>query len=253
VGIVYSGLACLALSQAHRSSTSAWAVLGASAFAVTALTWPVFDDHAGSTTKREQDSSAGALGLASHWRLVYAHGAFGFGYIIPATFLPVMAKQAIADAAVFGWAWPVFGAAAAISTSISGRLASRYTPRRLWAFGLFVMALGVTLPVFVTSLSGIIVSALAVGGTFMVVTMVGMQEARREAGAAARTLIGAMTAAFAAGQIAGPLVVGALAHVENGFAYALFAAAAPLMLAAWLLGEREPAPGTTPSRNMERS
>jgi hypothetical protein len=32
----------------------------------------------------------------------------------------------------------------------------------------------------------ILVSALAVGGTFMVITMVGLQEARRVAGAAAR-------------------------------------------------------------------
>jgi len=169
---------------------------------------------------------------------VYAHGAFGFGYIIPATFLPVMAKQVIADTAVFGWAWPVFGAAAAISTLISGRLMAHYAPRRIWAFGLFVMALGVVVPVFVAGISGIIVSALAVGGTFMVVTMVGVQEARREAGADAKTLIAAMTAAFAAGQIVGPFLVGAWAHAENGFAYALFVAAAPLVLGAYLLMEK---------------
>ena len=72
----------------------------------------------------------------------------------------------------------------------------------------------------------------------MVVTMVGVQEARREAGADARTLIGAMVAAFAAGQVAGPFLVGAWAHVENGFAYALFVAAAPLVLGAYLLMEK---------------
>jgi MFS family permease len=169
------------------------------------------------------------------WRLVFAQGSFGFGYIIPATFLPVMAKQVIADPAVFGWAWPVFGAATAASTIIAAPLAARYGARRTWAASLFLMALGVVVPLVVPGLAGIIASALAVGGTFMVATMLGMQEARREAGAAARPLIGAMTAAFALGQVVGPLLVGALVDVPGGFDIALAIAAAPLMLAGYLL------------------
>jgi len=237
LGIVYAGLTCLVLGAGHSSSTLAWAALGASAFVATALIWPVLRAPAGVAPPAHR-SPGTTRDLWTHWRLVYAHGAFGFGYIIPATFLPVMAKRVIADTAVFGWAWPVFGAAAAISTLVSGRLMAHYAPRRIWAFGLFVMALGVVVPVLVAGISGIIVSALAVGGTFMVVTMVGVQEARREAGADARTLIGAMVAAFAAGQVAGPFLVGAWAHVENGFAYALFVAAAPLVLGAYLLMEK---------------
>jgi len=46
-------------------------------------------------------------------RLVCCYGGFGFGYIIPATFLPVMAREIIRDPTIFGWCWPVFGAAAA--------------------------------------------------------------------------------------------------------------------------------------------
>ena len=44
----------------------------------------------------------------------------------------------------------------------------------------------------------------AIGGTFMVLTMAGMQEARRITGNAAPRLIAAMTAAFAIGSVAGP-------------------------------------------------
>ena len=42
----------------------------------------------------------GMAGLALHY------GVFGIGYIIPATFLPAMAKEVMPDPAVFGWAWP---------------------------------------------------------------------------------------------------------------------------------------------------
>jgi hypothetical protein len=74
-------------------------------------------------------------------------------------------------------------------------------------------------------------SALLVGGTFMVITMVGFQEARRLAGPGARTLIAAMTSAFAAGQIAGPLVV----SLAGGYFIPLALAAAVLLASAYLL------------------
>jgi len=69
----------------------------------------------------------------------------------------------------------------------------------------------------------------------MVATMLGMLEARREAGEGARALMGAMTTAFALGQIAGPLVAGALAHRHGGFSAVLVMAALPLLAAAFFL------------------
>ena len=57
----------------------------------------------------------------------------------------------------------------------------------------------------------LLVGAVCVGGTFMVVTMAGLQEARRVAGESATRLMAAMTAAFAVGQLAGPLLVVGLA------------------------------------------
>src|SRR5439155_892130 len=100
-------------------------------------------------------SAAGAARGAAHdrsrdagdgVRLVACYGAFGFGYIVPATFLPVMARGADADPAVFGWAWPVFGVTAAASTFTAAGLSSSLGNRRLWALGHSVMALGVVLP-----------------------------------------------------------------------------------------------------------
>jgi hypothetical protein len=69
------------------------------------------------------------------------------------------------------------------------------------------MAFGVALPAVQTTLFSIIVSAICVGGTFMVITMAGIQEARRIAAQSAPRLMAAMTAAFAAGQLVGPLTL----------------------------------------------
>ena len=72
------------------------------------------------------------------------------------------------------------------------------------------MAVGVLAPALgAAAWPRLLVAAVCVGGTFMVATMAGLQEARRLAGAAAPRLMAAMTAAFALGQLAGPVVVAA--------------------------------------------
>src|SRR5688500_3175319 len=135
--------------------------------------------------------------------LILCYGAFGFGYIVPATFIPAMARELLGDASLFGWAWPAFGAAAAVSTLAVRSIGSR----KLWSSSHLVMALGVAAPLALPPLPGILIGALCVGGTFMVITMAALQEGRRVGGA---RLMAQMTAAFAAGQIAGPLLVAAL-------------------------------------------
>jgi len=145
-----------------------------------------------------------------------------------------MARHALGDSPLFGWAWPVFGTAAAVSTLACARLASRISARTTWAASLVVMALGVACPVVLHGLGGIVIAALAVGATFMSATMLAMLEARRVAGDAARPLMAAMTTAFALGQIAGPLAATGTT-VESGFGGVLVMAALPLIAAAYLL------------------
>src|SRR5262249_30676431 len=176
--------------------------------------------------------------IPQFWRLVFCHGALGLGYIIPATFLPVMAKQIVSDPLWFGWAWPVFGVAAAVSTLLASRLARFMAYRSVWILGNVVMAPGVLVPLVEPGLAGVVLAAVCVGGTFMVNTMAGLQEARRVAGSYARILMAAMTSAFALGQIAGPLLVSALTRSRSGFSAALVAAAIPLVIAAWLLSSK---------------
>jgi len=183
----------------------------------------------------EHAQSAGRL--EASWRpgssvLIACYAAFGLGYIIPATYLPAMARDLLDDPALFGWAWPVFGAAAAASTLAVAPLLSRFGNRGLWAGAHFVMAAGVVSPLLVPGLAGILIAAACVGGTFMVATMTGLQEARERGGA---SLIAAMTAAFATGQILGPLAVMLVALAGGSWRAALIGSAAILAAAAIVL------------------
>jgi MFS family permease len=150
--------------------------------------------------------------------------AFGYGYIIPATFLPALARSYIDNPAAFGLVWPVFGAAAAISSLAAARLGRGLAPWQLWTRAQWVLAIGVLLPALTVNVATLLLSALCVGGTFMVITMAGIKEAFRLGGAPASLAVGVMTAAFAIGQIAGPLTVSLLAGSGNAFQLASFVA-----------------------------
>ena len=65
--------------------------------------------------------------------LVVCYGILGFGYILPATFLPVLARSVVDDPRLFGLAWPVFGATAALSTLMAGWWMRRATRLQVWA------------------------------------------------------------------------------------------------------------------------
>jgi len=234
-GIVIAGGTCLVLMSVHARSADAWLSLGVISIAVTAVIWPLL--KAGPSRDPVPAPTASGIWSAEYRRLVLCYGAFGFGYVIPATFLPAMAKEIIPDPQLFGWAWPVFGAAAVVSTVFAAQLKQFLSDRAIWIGGHLVMALGVVTPLIVGGLPGIIIASLLVGGTFMVVTMAGMQDARRVAGPQARALMAAMTSAFALGQILGPVIVSLL--VQRGFAPALVLAASMLTLSAVSLQRKE--------------
>lgn len=138
--------------------------------------------------------------------VVLCYGLMGFGYILPATYLPALARALIDDPARFGLVWPVFGLAAAASTLLAGRALKRWHRRQLWAASHGLMAAGCAVPLLSHSGPALALSALLVGGTFMVATMAGLQQARALAPARPGPLLARLTTAFAIGQIAGPLL-----------------------------------------------
>lgn len=137
-----------------------------------------------------------------------AYGLFGFGYILPATFLPQIAKQWLSGQSYL-LIWPFFGLAAALSVVLSQGLQRHYNNVSLlgfWRVSQIIMVVGTLLPALWQSLAGLMVSALMVGGTFMVVTMAGLQVVASQVTHYPKYNLSAlMTASFAFGQLIGPL------------------------------------------------
>lgn len=205
IGITAAGVVGLVAGVLHGAPMWAWMALGLLAALVTAL---VLRDLHEPRVHHTAAAAAPAAPLSRNdWTLVLCYGAFGFGYIIPATFLPAFARALIDDPLAFGAVWPVFGVAAAASTVLATRWLAPWPPHRVWAASQLVMAFGVLLQALLPNLLTTVVCALCVGGTLVVATMAGIQHARQVAADRATRLIATMTAAFAFGQLVGPFLV----------------------------------------------
>lgn len=247
-GIALTGLYCWLAAGSGVGAAPLWLHLGAMA---SLLSLP-----AAMVTAR-LGTAAASTGVPSATRqvqggtggLVLCYGLMGFGYILPATFLPALARSVVDDPRLFGLAWPVFGLTAAASTLLAGWLMRRATRLQVWAASQFLMGLGVLLPSLVVNGATIALSALLVGGTFMVITLAGVQEMRARAPQDAARLVGRITAAFAFGQIAGPVCATLLLQVPalagRGLPLALQAGALGLLASAAWLWRRATLPAST--------
>jgi MFS family permease len=240
LGIALAGLYCWRAGAAGAAPDSLWIQLGILALAGLLVVATLMPRDAAAAAAPRAGDGATASGSVP-WGLVLSYGMLGFGYILPATFLPVLARAVIDDPSVFGAAWPVFGAAAAVSTLLAASLLGHVSRRRVLAGSHALMALGCLLPVIHLSALTVLAAALLVGGTFMVATMAGMQEAKARTPGDPTRALGRMTAAFAIGQMAGPILSSALSGSAQGFGGLFIALAvgalALLGSAAWLVRE----------------
>lgn len=236
LGIALTGLQCLVGAAAGVSAPALWLQLALLSLLLLAPVLLVLARVERGTVHGAHRPGPAATPAGS-WGLVFCYAVFGFGYILPATFLPAMARSLVQDPRLFGLAWPAFGLTAALSTLVAARLLRRASRMQVWAASHGLMGLGVLLPSVWLNGWTIALSALLVGGTFMVVTLAGVQEIRARASGDATALVGRMTSAFALGQIAGPVLSSLLllAWPERGLELASQAGALSLFAsAAWL-------------------
>ena len=233
-GILIAGLGCLVFMVNQIGSSLSWQIMGAiSLIAICAVCLNMGPEiPAVRLVVHNRESQRSPL----DWRTVVAYGAMGIGYIIPATYLPVMAREIVQSPLIFGWSWPVFGAAAFVSTLLAARFQKRYSDRQIWAASQVVMAIGLLLPVIYPHILTIITAGLCVGGTFMIITMTGMKEAHRIAPPQdVMRHIAVMTASFATGQMIGPVFASSVYDLTQSFAVSLIITSAILVITAMTL------------------
>ena len=242
-GIMLSGLAASAMVALKGSASLGWLIFGLLAAVLTALVWPVFHSrHEAAASLAHAKPPADRLRSQPHRAevvlLTFAYGLAGFGYIITATFLPVIARQTLADSAWLDLFWPIFGLGVIAGALIASRIRPTRNMRLLLAGCYGVQALGVAASLVSPTLAGFAVGSLLLGLPFTAITFFSMQEVRRLRPQQAPSFMGLLTAMYGVGQIAGPPLASALlarsASPGAGFSRSLEIAAAALLLGAVL-------------------
>jgi len=239
IGITISGLAATFMVAVHWSATTGWLVFGLLAAVLSAFVWPVFkgSDPAAAATNpgTSPDPPPDAAGGSAEMVVfALAYGLAGFGYIITATFLPVIAREALPGSVWLDLFWPILGLAVVAGALLATRVPRRIDPRLILAACYAAQGLGVILTLFVSSLGGFIVSSALVGMFITSISFFAMQEARRLRPHHAARFMGLLTALYGIGQIAGPpLTAALLARMSSraeGFGWSLGIASAALAI-----------------------
>ncbi|WP_121315248.1 YbfB/YjiJ family MFS transporter [Paraburkholderia sp. RAU2J] len=164
--------------------------------------------------------------------LILLYGVPGFGYIITATFLPVIARHALPGSSWPDLFWPMFGVALMVGALLAARLPTHWDNRTLLAGSYVLQAFGIALGIVWPTAGGFSLGSILIGLPFTAITLFAMREARRLRGDDAAGLMGYATAAYGIGQIVGPLVAAPIAGHTGSFSPALWLAAGALLLGA---------------------
>ena len=245
-GITASGLAASAMVAADWRASAGWAVFGVLAALLTASIWPIFGRGsvptatAVASTGPETATKAQTHGGAEIALLTLAYGLAGFGYIITATFLPVIARQSLPGSAWLDLFWPIFGLGVVAGALIASRLRVAVDLRLMLAGCYVIQSLGVAASLVSPTLAGFAIGSQLLGLPFNAITFYAMQEVRRVRPAQASSFMGLVTAMYGLGQIAGPPLAAALVARSTtpaaGFALALGIAAGSLGVGAVVYG-----------------
>jgi predicted MFS family arabinose efflux permease len=248
-GILVTGLAASVVVQ--HGSAAGWIGFGVLSAALTALVWPRFGAGPRSSACTSAGSavsvgpSAGRSAASTRFdaiSLSALYGVAGFGYIITATFLPVIARQTLQGSVWPDLFWPLFGAATIPGALLGSRLPRHWDNCTALAICYVIQAAGIGLGIVAPSVAGFALGSMLIGLPFTAITLFAMRDARRLHGERAAGLMGYATAVYGAGQIAGPLIAAPIAARTGSFTIALEVAVAALLAGAvllFMLGRRQ--------------
>lgn len=230
-GIVVSAEIIAAGHAAALSSRAIWLLLAAVALALSALA--ILMQARADRTPPPPPEPAGGVGggpapAFGAGRLILVYGLAGFGYIITATYLPLLVRTALGGSIDPVHVWAVFGLGAVPSCFLWHAVHVRWGTALSLVANLLVQAVGVALPLLHDP-AAYIASAFLVGGTFTGTTTIAMPAARRLAATVRFNMLAIVTAAYGVGQIVGPLIAGALYARTQSFDAALVTASLALL------------------------
>ncbi|MDX0960960.1 YbfB/YjiJ family MFS transporter [Sinorhizobium medicae] len=240
-GIAVSGLAASVMTALSFTGQGAWTTFAVMSAAISALIWRVFRKP-GRDVEPFYVGKARTSGRVPRTEMpmfAVAYGLAGFGYIVTATYLPVIAKNAIPDSPLLTVFWPLFGISAVVGSLLASRV-RKSADARLYLIGSYlVQAAGVAMSVVWEDAVGLALSSILVGVPFTAISYFAMNEVRRIRSSHHARYMGLLTAVFAVGQIMGPPVVGAIfarqVNSDSAFALALGIASITLVVGAVIL------------------
>jgi predicted MFS family arabinose efflux permease len=258
-GIVASGLLASALVAAGRTSALAWLVFGVLACVLSASIWRVFHTRASERavappvaasevkgTSADADAAPGrdrsppiaiAHPHAEVAALAFAYGISGFGYIVTATFLPVIARAALpADSPWLDLFWPIFGAGVILGALLATRVRVSGDLRVVLAGAYLVQSVAIAIGLALPTAAGFALGSFLLGLPFTAITYFALQEVRRLRPHHVAATTGLVTALWSIGQTAGPPMVALLLQRTTGvgaaFTLSLLVAAGALVAGA---------------------
>lgn len=229
IGIAITGALVAAVHAPRLDSARWWLAFGAVGLGAAVLAWRGLrtSGPVGKASTAKSAASRGGRALP----LLYIYGLFGFSYIIPAIFLPLIVRTQLHMQTLGEWLWPIYGLSAALAVLAM----SAFPPPRSNYAGLagcaVTLLLGIMLIVLYPQPGGLIIGTVLLGAMMLPGVMFTMREANRVAGKNPARLIAALTTSFSVGQITGPLVAAMLATRFHGFTIPLALAAGVAVLA----------------------
>ncbi|RAS71551.1 YbfB/YjiJ family MFS transporter [Priestia endophytica] len=235
IGIFITGLIIPILNR-YFEWEGAWIGLSVASLIFTFLVWIWLKDTASNPTQNTKKEIP-THGPPIKWLpwLITAYGLEGLGYIVTGTFIVSIAEETPNFNGDATFIWMIVGLAAIPSCIIWSSLAKKWGFVKSLIFAMILQSFGIVIPVLLMTKTGLLVSALLFGATFMGITTLATTLASRINPRNSSRIIGYLTAIYAAGQMIGPMIAGSLASASHNYNSALIGAAIVVLIGAIFL------------------
>jgi predicted MFS family arabinose efflux permease len=243
LGIVVSALGVplaleVAAARPHAWAWAWWALAGVCLLATALLAWParVLAEHEAAAPTPTAGRPGQRVFRARDFRFaLLAYASFGVGYIGYMTFVIALLREQGSSLGAITLFYALLGVAVVASSRIWAGLLDRHRSGRALAVLNGLLGVAAILPALTTAWPLLMVSGLLFGGVFLSVVASTTALVRHNLPPSQWAAgISTFTVVFAAGQIAGPTVVGLIADGPGGLARGLVFSACALWVGALL-------------------